>query len=266
MKSNVILYLKIALYQLRSQFEYPLNTIVGFVNQFIVFFLEFISMWALFDLFGQIDGWKFSEVFLIYGIVNMSFAMAEVVMRGFESNMTSLVRNGDYDRYLLRPRSTILQISAFNFQFVRLGRALQSILIFGIGIYMNSSLINGSEWILLFIAAIGGCLLYFSLYIITGIITFKVMQYTEFMSIFIQGSVSTMQYPMTAFPKWIQNIFTYVLPAATITYFPIATILDKSIAFPRFVGYTAPIVCYIWFYLTICLFNKVEKSYISSGS
>jgi ABC-2 type transport system permease protein len=266
MIKNIIIYCKIVLYQLHSQFEYPVNAIAGFINQFFVFFLEFVSMWALFDLFGQIDGWKFTEVFLTYGIVNMSFAMAEIFMRGFESNMTTLVRNGEYDRYLLRPCSTILQISAFNFQFVRLGRFIQSIVVLFIGLYMNRGSIYGTEWGLLIYATLGGCLLYFALYIITGIVNFKVMQYTEFMSIFVQGSVSTMQYPMTAFPKWIQNIFTYVLPVALVTYFPIATVLDKSIPFPRFVGYCAPTVCYLVFFITLFIFHRVEKSYISSGS
>ncbi|WP_151736046.1 ABC transporter permease [Paenibacillus tengchongensis] len=263
---NIRLYLRIIFLQLRGQLEYPLNAVVGFINQFIVFFLEFTAMWALFYRFGQIKGWTFNEVFLTYGIINLSFAMAEVLMRGFETNMTSLIRNGDYDRYLLRPRNTVLQISAFSFQFVRLGRAMQSIVVLCIGIVMNAGSITGVEWIILLFTVVGGWLLYASLYIITGIISFKIMQYTEFMSIFIQGSVSTMQYPMTIFPAWIRNIFTYVLPATTVSYFPISAILDKSTSVPRIVGFGAPAVCYIFFIISIWIFFKVEKSYVSSGS
>lgn len=154
--------------------------------------------------------------------------MSEVLMRGFESNMTSLVRSGDYDRYLLRPIGTIWQVSAFNVQFVRLGRVFQAMLVLIVGALFNAMKIHGFEWIVLFYSVVGGCLLYFSLYIITGLIVFRIMQYTEFMSIFIQGSITTMQYPISVFPRWIQNIFTFLIPVALVTYYPVSGILGKE--------------------------------------
>ena len=262
---SVLLYVKIVYYQLKSQVQYPINAVTGFLNQFLVIFLEFVSIWALFSVFGEMDGWKLNEVFLIYGIVNFSFSMSEVFMRGFESNMTGLVRNGDYDRYLLRPMGSIWQVSAFNFQFVRLGRVFQALVVLIIGIITNISRINGIDWIVLLYSIIGGVMLYFSLYILTGLILFKVMQYTEFMSIIIQGSITTMQYPISAFPKWIQCIFTFVLPVSLVTYFPISVILGKADG-GILLRYMLPFVCYGLFAVVVFLYHLVEKSYVSSGN
>ena len=264
--SGVGIYIKIALAELRSQLEYPVNAIIGFINQFLVLFLEFVAMAALFDRFGAIQGWTFSEVFLSYGIVNLAFSVSESFMRGFESNFVSLVRRGEYDRYLLRPRSTILQISAYSFQFVRLGRVFQSLVVFIIGVLLNASKITGFAWVVLAYTAIAGCTLYFALYIITGILTFKALQPLEFMSVFVQGSVSTMQYPMTIFPKWVRNMFTYILPVATVSYYPIAAIMGKTIPFSPVVAYVLPIICPIFFMISILVFHAVEKTYTSSGS
>jgi ABC-type uncharacterized transport system, permease component len=223
-------------------------------------------MWGLFDRFGKIKGWTFNEVFITYGIINLSFAVSETLMRGFETKLTSLIRNGDYDRYLLRPRNTIIQVSAFSFEFVRIGRVIQSVIVLGIGIVINAKAINGFEWVVLMYTIFGGWLLYFTLYIFTGIIAFKVLQYTEFMSIFIQGSVSTMVYPITIFPIWIRRLFTYVLPAAAISYYPIAAILGKDITVNTAVAYLTPLICYILFIISVFTFFFVEKAYISSGS
>ncbi|MBC1512038.1 ABC transporter permease [Listeria booriae] len=264
--SSVQLYFKIIKTQIRAQLEYQTNAIFGFLNQFIVIFFEFIAVWSLLDRFGGIDGWTLGEVFLTYGIVNFSFSMAEVTMRGFESNMAALIRNGDYDRYLLRPRNTIMQISAFSFQFIRLGRAFQSILVLFAGIYLNFSAFDLQTSCLLVFTLIGGILLYLSLYILIGIMSFKFLQNTEFMSIFIQGSVSTMQYPKTIFPKWIQNLFTYILPVTAVTYYPLATIFSKTTGTEYMVGYFSPAICFIFFGAVVLFFHRVEKKYISSGS
>lgn len=266
MVNSIKVYFKIIILQFKCQMQYPINAFVGFINQFIVLMFEFIAMWALFDRFNQVDGWSFNEVFFTYGIINLSFSMAETLMRGFESDMTYLVRHGEYDRYLLRPLDTIYQISAFNFQVIRLGRVFQSLAILLAGVYLNLESVSGIEWIILIITILGGILLYFSLYIISGIISFKLIQYTEFMSIFIHGSVSTMQYPMIIFPKWIQRIFTYIIPATTITYYPIAALLGKKLDIPQNIAYTTPIVCYIFFIISILIFKRIEKSYVSSGN
>lgn len=264
--SGVSIYIKIALAELRSQLAYPVNAIIGFFNQFLVLFLEFVAMSTLFDRFGAIDGWEFSEVFLSYGIVNLAFSVSESFMRGFESNFVSLVRRGEYDRYLLRPRSTILQISAYSFQFIRLGRVFQSLIVFIIGVLLNASQITGFEWGVLVYTAISGCTLYFALYIITGILTFKALQHLEFMSIFVQGSVSTMQYPMTIFPQWVRSLFTYILPVATVSYYPIAAIMGKPLPFSTLIVYMLPLICPIFFMISIWMFHIVEKTYTSSGS
>ena len=263
---NILVYCKIVWYGLRSQFAYPINACFGLLNQFLYFFMEFLAMWALFAQFDEMCGWTLQEVFLTYGIINWAFAMAEVFMRGFESNMFSLVRNGEYDRYLLRPVNTIVQISAFSFQLARLGRAIQAFIVLIVGIVINRNLINSYEWLVLVYTIIAGCLLYFALYMFVGIIIFKITQNTEFMSVFIQGSVSTMQYPMIAFPRWLQKLFTYVLPATTVTYFPIATILDKPISISPTIGYLVPGICYLYFGLALVIFRLVEKSYISTGN
>ncbi len=58
---------------------------------------------------------------MLFGLVNFSFALAESFGRGFDS-FSTVVKSGDFDRLLLRPRSTALQVAAREFQFLRIGR------------------------------------------------------------------------------------------------------------------------------------------------
>ncbi len=122
-------YIHIIKLILKSNLVYRVNFIVGLFNQLLIILFEFLGLLSLFNRFGSLHNWKLTEVFLLYGIINFSFSFSEVFFRGFESNIQSIIREGKYDRYLLRPYSTLLQISAYNFQPVRTGRLLLALFV-----------------------------------------------------------------------------------------------------------------------------------------
>ncbi|MCJ0565736.1 ABC-2 family transporter protein, partial [Enterococcus cecorum] len=87
--------------------------------------------------------------------------------------MESLIRGGEYDRYLLRPYSTILQISAFNFQPIRFGRLAIALIVLIFGIVTN---ISPDNWYLLVFyipfVTVCGCFLYGGIYVLVASLTF----------------------------------------------------------------------------------------------
>lgn len=251
----------------KAYLQYKVNFFIGIGNQFLVILFEFLGMISLFNTFGTLNGWTAKETFLIYGIVNFSFSFAEVFFRGFESNIERLIRSGEYDRYLLRPYSTILQISAFNFQPIRLGRLLIALLVLIFGVWSNISLNN---WYLLSfyipIVVICGCFLYAGIYMCVGALTFLFSQFMEFTSIFVQGSVSLMQYPQGLFPKIIQNFFTLIIPVSLIAFYPVKFALQKTSDENVFFYMISPISGVIFYLLSLILFKYLEQRYSSSGS
>jgi ABC-2 type transport system permease protein len=65
---------------------------------------------VLFDRFGSLVEWELGEVAFMYGIVNIAFAISDAATRGFDVFGT-MVKSGDFDRLLVRPRSTVLQLA-----------------------------------------------------------------------------------------------------------------------------------------------------------
>ena len=70
--------------------------------------------------------------FRTLSIMLMEFTLAEILGRGFDT-FPSMIRQGTFDRVLLRPRSAILQVLGSKFELARLGRVLQSIVMLGYG-------------------------------------------------------------------------------------------------------------------------------------
>ena len=90
----------------------------------------FIGMWVLFTRFGSLRGWSMAEVALFYGVINVAFAFADSFGRGFDI-FSNMVKGGDFDRVLLRPRSLALQIGAQELLLTRIGRFTQAGLVLG---------------------------------------------------------------------------------------------------------------------------------------
>ncbi len=61
-------------------------------------------------------------------MANVSFALSEAFGRGFDV-FSGLVRTGEFDRLLLRPRSTTFQVAASNLQLMRIGRFAQGVVV-----------------------------------------------------------------------------------------------------------------------------------------
>ena len=80
----------------------------------------------LFSRFGSLRGWQLGEVALFYGVINISYALSEALGRGFDMFSFQVI-SGEFDRTLLRPRSTELQVLAHDFQLMRSGRLFQGL-------------------------------------------------------------------------------------------------------------------------------------------
>lgn len=58
----------------------------------------------------------------------MEFSLAETFARGFDQ-FSSIIGNGTFDRIMVRPRSSVLQVLGQRIEFTRLGRMVQAVII-----------------------------------------------------------------------------------------------------------------------------------------
>src|SRR5215475_4099655 len=129
MKSGAFrLYCRYAGVSFRSQMQYRVSFLMRSFGHFLVTGSEFLGFVALFQRFGQINGWTLPQMGLFYGMISLSFAITEAVQRGFDV-FPNLIKSGDFDRILLRPRSAALQVLGQEFQLMRVGRFAQALIV-----------------------------------------------------------------------------------------------------------------------------------------
>ena len=252
---------------IRAQMQYRASFIMFSLGHFVANGAEFLALWALFDRFGSLRGWTLGEVALFYGMISISFALAEAVARGFD-NFAGTVRSGEFDRVLLRPRSTALQIAGRETQLHRIGRLSQGLVVL---IWSGTAL--GITWtaprIALAVAAVlGGACLFAGLFVLQATMCFWTIESLEIMNTMTYGGVETAQYPLTIYRDWFRKFFTYAVPLASVTYFPALAILGRTDPLGSSVTFQhlAPLIGVVFLLMALQVWKIGVRHYRSTGS
>lgn len=221
------LYFQYLLILFKSQMQYRTSFWLLSLGQFLVPFSAFAGLYFLFERFGQIKGWDFYEVALCFAIIHMAFALSECFARGFD-NFSSLVASGNFDRLLVRPRTTFVQVLGSKFEFTRVGRLLQSVIVLGWA--LNNLAIDWSfmKVITLLLMIISGVFIFTGIFILAATLSFWTIQGLEIANIFTDGGREMAQYPLNIYQKWVTRFFTFVIPFGSVNYLPLLYLLGKG--------------------------------------
>ena len=212
---------------LRTQMAYPLSFLMLSTSQFVVTLLEFFRLYLLFARFGRLDGWLLGEVAFFYAIVSIMFAIADTITRGFDVFGNEFIKTGNFDRLLLRPRATWLQVLGYEFRMTRIGRFLQALIVLAIGaqaLHYHWTIENVS---LMLFAIVGGVALFSGLFILQATMCFWTTESLEIMNTLTYGGVEASQVPLSIYARWFRTFLTFVVPLACVAYFPVLAILGK---------------------------------------
>ncbi|MBI3890159.1 MAG: ABC-2 family transporter protein [Candidatus Wallbacteria bacterium] len=236
-------------------------------GNFLLSGIDFCTLWALFNRFGTIRGWTLAEVALLYGMVNLSFALAEALARGF-GTFETLVRHGGFDRMLLRPRSTALQVAGQEVQLMRVGRFFQ-----GGGVLLWAAASLDVRWTaakvtLTAAAIIGGACLFAGLFVLQATLTFFTTSTLEIVNTVTYGGVETAQYPLSVYRPWFRGFFTFVVPLACVNYLPAHALLERNdpLGSPSWLRWAAPLAGVLFLTVALRIWELGVRHYRSTGS
>lgn len=234
------------------------------IGQFFIPFVVFAGLYFLFERFGQIRGWDFYEVALCFGVIHLSFAISECFARGFDS-FSALVVNGEFDRVLVRPRGTIVQVLGSRFEFTRFGRMAQS----GIVLFWAISGLS-IDWTIVKVITLtlmisSGIVIFTGIYMLAATLCFWTIQALEVTNIFTDGGREMAQYPLDIYKEWVTRFFTFVIPFGCANYLPLMFLLDKVEGNPIFYMLT-PLVGFLFIFPCLFVWRIGVRHYRSTGS
>ena len=261
------LYFRLIGASLRSQMQYRASFLLDTLSLFGVTFLDFLSIAILFKRFEGLKGWTLWEVGFLYSLINLAFALAVMVGRGFDTFHRDIVR-GEFDKVLFRPLSAFYQVLASQFQLRRIGRMAQALVIFGMANAHLDIAWTLSKVAFLALCVLGGMCFFLGLIILGATFCFWTVQSIEILNVFTHGGVEAGNYPMSIYTGWFRRFFTFVVPLAFVNYFPSLYLMGKPdpLGLSPIFQLVAPLVGPAFLGLSLLFWRFGVRHYQSTGT
>jgi ABC-2 type transport system permease protein len=266
---NFALYLRLINVQIRSQLQYPFSFWLDVAGTGVSLAAFFVSLALILQRFGDLGGWRLGEIAFLFGLLEASFGLMDMIFAGFDpQNFGRRVRRGTFDQLLLRPVNITLQVLGDDFILRRLGRIVQGLIIFAIGLNLADVTWTWGKIVYFPFVVLGIVLFFGGLFIIGSTITFWTVESIEVMNIFTYGSSELISYPMHIYPDWLRSIFTFILPAALLNYYPALYFLDKPdpLNMPEFMRFLSPLAGLFVLLVALAFWRFGIRHYQSTGT
>jgi ABC-2 type transport system permease protein len=269
LRHNWSLYLRLIGIQIRSQLQYPASFWLDVAGTGVSLAAFFVSLALILQTFGDLGGWTIGEIAFLFGLLETSFGLMDMVFAGFDpANFGRRVRRGTFDQLLLRPVNITLQVLGDEFVLRRIGRIAQGAVIFAIALNTVEIQWTLGKVVYLPFVVLGMVCFFGGLFVIGSTITFWTVESIEVMNIFTYGSSELISYPMHIYPDWLRSFFTFVLPAALLNYYPALFFLDKPDPFgmPGFMPFLSPVAGLLVLGIGLLYWRFGIRHYQSTGT
>lgn len=230
----------------------------------IVVITDPIGLIFLFSRFGSIGEWSVDRILLIYSLAVTSFGLAETFCRGFDYFPWRMIRTGDFDRVLLRPRSLGFQIAGSYFHIHRMSRVVCGIGAIVWCLVKQGITVDFSNILMLVLALLGGFLTYAGVFLMTSGIAFFTIQALDWIYIFTNASYQVTRCPNNYMPRILKNLFTFFMPMLVISYYPASAVCGWGEAYYK--GFLALPAGALFMIFSMSVWKIGVKHYKSTGS
>lgn len=238
--------------ELKSAF---ITTIIGMcINN-----IAFIVLWYYFGkTVGTINGWEPFDIFGLYGFTSTSFGLVCAFLYGIY-NIPSYISSGNFDKYLITPKNTLLKVATSQISTSAVGDLLFGIICFVIyAIVSKLSLIQILVSILLMAAS---SIIFFSFSLICMSVSFYLMD-GENISTGLYGMfVSASLYHGGAFTGILKIVFVFIVPSLLLGAIPVELVKNLSVLNISLIL----LITLIWLLISIAFFYKSLKKYESNN-
>ena len=252
---------------LKSQMQYPLSFALQTLAQLVMEGGELLAVILLVDRFDHLNQWTPGNLYFFFGLMSVSFYITECFGRGITGAFPSMVRTGQLDTLLLRPRGVLTQVlcSAID------ARRVTCIAVGTVSLIIGSNM-SPVVWTpvkaLLFIESVFCSFwLILGLFMIEAILCIHSVKSVELANTLTYGGRSSCQYPIDTYPRPLRVLFTVVAPFALVMHVPASHILDKPLfGWPLWTAFSAPLSGLLLFGIMYLLFQQAMRFYRSTGS
>jgi len=252
---------------LQRTMEYPASLFGWLISNLMQFGIGFAIIKFVIDQFGTLQGWGLAELAFLYGLSVLSHGVS-VVLFVPTWYMGNRIVDGELDLFLLRPLNVLFQFLFSTFNLIGLTDMISGIIIFAYGCVLLSFAWSWLTVLYIVLTIIGGALIRGAIWMILGSISFWIKNRASFVVLTMQLYDKTTMYPLSIYPRFLQTLFTVIIPLGWISFYPASDLLNKTV--PFYIPVSLPVVSLgvglLFFALACLMFVYGLKRYESAGT
>ena len=263
---GLALYLRLIRARIRAQTQYPASLAIEIFAVLVFSALDFAVILVIFVNVPRLGDWSMPEVALLYAITTLAFALTDLVI-GHLDLFPELIRDGNFDLVLIRPRSTLLQIVTRDFQLRRLGKAVQGLFVLGYALAQLHVSWSPDRVLVLAVAPIAGAVIFGAIWVAGISVAFWTVDAKEVANAFTYGGQAFAQYPISVYERWLRWLLAYLGATAFISYLPTLYVLGKpdALGLPAGLQLASPLVAVVASLVAGSIWSFAVRHYRSAG-
>lgn len=247
----------------KARLSYRLDTFIGIFGFSITNAVTFSTLYLTISSIPSLNGWDINKLGFLYGFYLMPKAIDHIFSDNIWQMANGGMTTGLFDKYLIRPINTLFQLVAENVQLEGLGE-----FILGVSLLILFAPNAGINWnidafVTIVFALIFGIILFFSIKLLFGSISFWTKRSIQLMSM-VYNLNDFSKYPLEIFGNVIKAFLLYVIPFSLVLFRPIEALMNQTdVWLPLLLSGVGSLV---FLSLSLIVYRQGLKHYESIGS
>lgn len=255
-------YWKYITIELKSQMQYKVSFLLTTLGQFLTAFTMFFGVKFMIERVGGVDDFTYGQVLLCFSVIMMSFSIGELAGGGL-AVFPGMLREGNLDLILVRPRNIIGQVVVPHMDLSRIGLLIQALVVLCIAVPASGVRWTWPKILVLVMMTVCGSVVFFCLFLCIAALSFFTIQPLDCLNILTYGMRQFGQYPFSVYGKTVLRMLTFVVPLALVQYYPLLYLLDREGG--ALYG-LAPLLALLFLIPAFLLYRVGLRNYQSTGS
>ncbi|MDQ6930198.1 MAG: ABC-2 family transporter protein [Candidatus Eremiobacteraeota bacterium] len=225
------------------------------------------ALWITLHQFPSMNGWNFPQMAFLYAL----WMLGHEIHNTFFFTVVSVpeyVREGRFDRFLVRPQDTLFQVLTVPSQIIPDGLTL-AIVYFVIATRYVGINVDAAYVTLVPLVVIGGALIDLGISLAIATVSFWFIRIDTLRWVIMSLEQEFTRYPITIYTRPVRLILAFVLPFAFMNYFPATFFLHKAetgLSLSPSVGLLTPAIGVAWLAVSYAFWRIGLNHYQGTGS
>jgi ABC-2 type transport system permease protein len=260
-------YLQYWRINLLTMLEYRANFFMWFFFTIMYHGVALAALYVTMRQFPSMNGWDFRQMFFLYALWMTGHELHNTLFFTIVT-VPDYIREGRFDRFLVRPLDTLFQVLTVPQQIVPDGLVL-AIVTLVVATVAAAVRLDWIFYVFVPLIAIGGALIDLGISLLVATVSFWFIRVDTLRWVVMSLEQDFTRYPISIYTRGMRIVLAFVLPFAFMNYFPATYFLQKTdlgLNLNPAVGLLTPAIGLGWVGVAYAFWRVGLRHYQGTGS